>query len=435
MPQTALGNMTYLMGLVCFGVGCGGGGTEPGPIADTTPRATITRVADIANTATGSDLLVGVGPPADESRVAEYRLLVVPQANVGGFDVTAATAVPTGQYRSVARGQAGTDITLAVDATDVGGDLITEGVPYVVYVLVVVTPGEVGNQLSAASAAITLAHTNLVQTLTASIQAGSGGMAVDANGNIYMADFGAALSSPPGTRVFKITPEGQVSVFATGLVGASGNAFDSKGDLFQSNIGASMISRITPDGTVSTFVSQGISNPVGIAIDAEDNLFVANCGNNTISKVTSEGVSTQFSSSPLLSCPNGIALASDGNLYVANFGNGQVLRVAPNGSAITFANLPGNNNGHITFANGVLYVVARSAHQIYELTLEGDLTLLAGTGTRGLWDGASLNARLSLTNDIAVSPDGTILYFNDVVNQTGTDTISPVVIRQLILVP
>ena len=226
-----------------------------------------------------------------------------------------------------------------------------------------------------------------------------------------------------------------MSVFATGLVGASGNAFDSKGDLFQSNIGASRISRITPNGTVSTFVSQGISNPVGIAIDAEDNLFVANCGNNTITKVTSDGVSTQFSSSPLLSCPNGIALASDGNLYVANFGNGQVLRVEPNGSATTFANLPGNNNGHITFANGVLYVVARSAHRIYQLTLDGELTLLAGTGTRGLWDGAALDARLSLTNDIAVSPDGSILYFNDVVNQTGGDVISPVVIRKLILVP
>jgi len=128
-------------------------------------------------------------------------------------------------------------------------------------------------------------------------------------------------------------------------------------------------------------------------------------------------------------------LASDGNLYVANFGNGQVLRVEPNGSATTFATLPGNNNGHITFANGVLYVVARSAHRIYQLTLDGELTLLAGTGTRGLWDGAALDARLSLTNDVAVSPDGSILYFNDVVNQTGSDVISPVVIRQLILVP
>lgn len=435
MPRKSLGRVTCLLGLLYFGVACGGGGTDPGPIAVTPPRATITRVADIANTGTGSDLLIVVGPPVDESQVAEYRLLVVPQANAAGFDVTAASAVPGGQYTSVARGLAGADITLAIDATDVGGDLIAEGVPYVIYVLVVVTTTDAGNQLSPASAVISLARTNLVLTLTESIQAGSGGMAVDADGNIYMADFGAALSAPPGTRVFKITPEGEVSVFATGLVGASGNAFDSKGDLFQSNIGANRISRITPDGTVSTFVSQGISNPVGIAIDAEDNLFVANCGNNTITKVTSDGVSTQFSSSPLLSCPNGIALASDGNLYIANFGNGQVLRVAPNGSATTFANLPGNNNGHITFANGVLYVVARSAHRIFQLTLDGELTLLAGTGTRGLWDGAALDARLSLTNDIAVSPDGSILYFNDVVNQTGGDVISPVVIRQLILVP
>lgn len=398
------------------------------------PRASITGVADIANNGNGSDLLVAFTAAANEMSVTEYRLLVIPQADAAGYDAAAAGAVPPGRYTVVPTGQTAVEITLAADATDVAGNLIGEAVAYVAHVLVVVDAGSASdNQLSNPSAAITLAQTDLVITLTDVIQAGSGGMAVDADGNIYSADFGTALSGTPGSRVYKITPAGEVSVFASGLNGPSGNAFDSKGNLFQSNIAGNRISRITPEGTVTSFVTDGLASPVGIAIDADDNLFVANCGNNTIRKVTVDGVSTPFASSPRFNCPNGIALADDGNLYVANFGNGQIIKVAPDGTASSFVEVPGNNNGHITWANGVLYVVARAGHRIYQLTLSGELTRLAGSGTRGLWDGAALDATLSLTNDIAVSPDGTILYFNDVVNQTGTDIISPVVIRQLIL--
>jgi len=128
-----------------------------------------------------------------------------------------------------------------------------------------------------------------------------------------------------------------------------------------------------------------------------------------------------------------ITLASDSSLYVANFGNGNVIKIDANGVGTNFATLPGNNNGHILFANGVLYVVARTANRIYELTLGGQLTVLAGTGGRGLWDGAALDARLSLTNDLAISPDGSILYFNDVVNLTGGNILTPIVIRMVVL--
>ena len=150
----------------------------------------------------------------------------------------------------------------------------------------------------------------------------------------------------------------------------------------QSNITGGFISRISPTGVPTTFVTSGIAGPVGIAVDDTDNLYVANCGNNTIQFVTSTGTSTLFSSDPLYSCPNGIALASDGNLYVANFNNGTVVRVAPDGTASLFATLPGGNNGHITFSRGLLYVVDRGGNRIYQLTLDGTLTLIAGSGVR-----------------------------------------------------
>jgi len=178
-----------------------------------------------------------------------------------------------------------------------------------------------------------------------------------------------------------------------------------------------------------------MSAPVGIAIGAGANLYVANCGDNTIRKVLPEGSTMPFAESPLLNCPNGITLAADGNFYVANFSNGDVLRVTPDGTVSRFVTIEGGNNGHILFGSGVLYVVARSANRLYQVTLDGEATVLAGSGARRLCDGAASDAGLSLTNDIALSPDGTILYFNDVASTgTGFSVISPVVVRALIFV-
>lgn len=271
-----------------------------------------------------------------------------------------------------------------------------------------------------------------VVTLTDTISAGSGGMEVDADGLIYMSDFGRTLQGPPGPHVYRITPSGEVRVWAAGLVGASGNAFDSEGRFLQSNIGANRLSRIAPDGSVEAWVSEGIRGPVGIAVAPGDTLFVANCGNHTIQRVGPDGASSLFSDSELLRCPNGITRAPDGTLYVANFGNGDVVALAPDGSGSVLATVPGDNNGHLVWHDGALWVVARGANQIYRLDLDGSLTLIAGTGERGLRDGPALEATLSLPNDLAFSPDGRVLYFNDVAVTEGPHTvIAPVVIRAI----
>ena len=69
----------------------------------------------------------------------------------------------------------------------------------------------------------------------------SGDLAVDANGDIFVADYGVLLNNSNGTTIWKVTSEGEYSVFATGFSGASGNTFGPNGDLFQSNIAASRL--------------------------------------------------------------------------------------------------------------------------------------------------------------------------------------------------
>ncbi len=406
---------------------CGDG--EPASV----PAGTVAFFSDGDNFGDARDLFATVELPRERDDIAELRAVVVAAEDVAGFDAAAAAAAPPSSYAVVAETALEVDVRFPADATDTNGAHVVDGGTYAVAVVSIPVDDDVAPTLSPLSREVTLAVTNLVRTLTEPIDAGSGGMDVDADGNIYAADFGASLDGPPGTRVYKITPHGEVSVFAEGLVGASGNDFGSTGDLFQSNISAGKVSRIAPDGTVTDFATEGLRGPVGIAIDGEDSLHVVNCSDGTIRKITQDGTSTQFATSPLLVCPNGITLADDGNFYVANFGNGDVLRVSPAGAVSRLVTLPGNNNGHILFGNGVLYVVARSAHQLYEVTLDGEVTLLAGSGHRGQRDGAAVDAQLSLTNDVALSPDGRTLYFNDVATIASNRIISPVAVRAVIL--
>jgi len=133
------------------------------------------------------------------------------------------------------------------------------------------------------------AFSQTVTTISPSMSA-SGGISIDKIGNVLVADYGDALANANGTAIRKISKEGILSVYATGFQGASGNTFAPDGNLYQCNIAGNSISRVSPSVSVTTFVSTGLSSPVGIISDTSGNLFVANCGNNTIQKVTRSGV-------------------------------------------------------------------------------------------------------------------------------------------------
>lgn len=87
------------------------------------------------------------------------------------------------------------------------------------------------------------------------------GVAVDAAGNVYIADTYAAT-------VRKITPAGVVTTLA-GLAGVFG--------------------KIDGTGGAARF-----NNPDGVAVDAAGNVYVADSFNNSIRKVTPAGVVTTF---------------------------------------------------------------------------------------------------------------------------------------------
>lgn len=277
-----------------------------------------------------------------------------------------------------------------------------------------------------------------VVTLVDEIDAGTGGLAIDAKGRLYTADFGWRLGGggKGGDKVFRVDPTGKVELFCREMRGASGNTFGADGFLYQSSIGGNFVSKVAPDGKVTVVAREGFKNPVGIARDAEGNLFVNNCGAGSIAKVSPDGSVTTFCKSPLLKCPNGIVLAPDGNFYVACFMSGDVVKVTPEGEASKLATLPGNNNGHLAYHEGALYVVARTDCRIYRVTLDGKATVFVGSGKRGKKDGKPLEASLSLPNDLCFSPDGRFLYINETSPIEGDPRVlGPTRIRRVTIRP
>lgn len=265
-----------------------------------------------------------------------------------------------------------------------------------------------------------------VVTLTDTLPGAVGGVTVDAAGTVYVADF--------GQTVWKVTPDGRVTTFVSSMYGASGNAVDSKGVLYQSNFYGNFVARIDRAGNV-TELADGLQGPVGIVVDSQDDLYVTNCTGNTISKITREGAVTEFARSDLFQCPNGITRDPDGNLYVVNFRDQRMLKIEPDGTVSAFAVIPGGGNGHVTFARGSLYATSFRGHQIWRVSLEGEVDLVAGTGQAGGKDGPALEATFFLPNGIAANPQGNRLYVNEFrVRPNGTELVPPApksILRQI----
>ena len=305
-------------------------------------------------------------------------------------------------------------------------------------------------------------------------------VAVDTAGNLYIVD-------KDNQRIRKVTPGGTITTVAgNGDFGFTGDggpatsaslnfprgvAVDADGNLYIADTYSNRIRKVTPGGTITTVAGSGSADPgaggfsgdggpatsaslnfpTSAALDALGNLYIADLGNHRVRKVTPGGTITTVAgsgppgafsgdggsaTSASLNLPSGVAVDAAGNLFIADLINERVRKVDAIGIITTVA-----GNGSFGFsgdggqatdaelarpadvavdAAGDLYIADTDNQRVRKVTSGGIITTVAGNGNIGFSGdgGPAISAELHLSSGaggVAVDADNN-LYIADTNN-------------------
>ncbi|MGD0778292.1 MAG: hypothetical protein ABSC05_36380 [Candidatus Solibacter sp.] len=235
---------------------------------------------------------------------------------------------------------------------------------------------------------------------------GPQGLAVDTAGNLYIAD-------TQNSRVRKVA-NGTISTVAGGSTAGFGGdggaatsaqlnapmgvAVDAAGNLYIAEFSNNRVRKVSSNGIISTLAGNGITGfsgdgglatgaqlngPRGVAVDSLGNVYIADTNNNCVRQVAPSGVIATVAG-------NGLAgVSGDGGLAVnAQVGNPIALAV--------------DSVGNVYIADG--------SARVRKLFLSGLIATIAGAGTRGYTgDGGSApNATLNGPSALAVNATGSV---------------------------
>ena len=278
----------------------------------------------------------------------------------------------------------------------------------------------------------------------------------DASGNIYIADTlhnrirkvtNGVISTIAGTGQAGFSGDGGPAVSAQ-LSSPKGLALDAAGNLYVADSDNNLIRKIsggvitTVVGTISggsvldnvAVLSAALSAPLGLAVDTAGNIYIADSGTNRIRKAAGGVVTTVAgnglqgyngdgiaATSAALNVPSDVKLDAAGNLYIADHGN-NLVRMVTGGtiSSIVGNGTPayGGDNGPATSAqlNGPSGVAVDSAgnvliadtnNNVIRRVSGGVIATVAGNGTpayggdNGPATSAALDGPLSVSVDAA----------------------------------
>jgi sugar lactone lactonase YvrE len=193
-------------------------------------------------------------------------------------------------------------------------------------------------------------------------------IAMDAAGAVYLTESSA-------NQIGRMASDGTVTILA-GVAGVAGHqdgagnqatfsfpggiAVDAPGNVFVADSANSTIRKIDSTGTVSTVAGQVgqcghkdgppaqslLCNPKGMALDGQGRLLIADEVSQTIRRLEHDGTLTTVAGVPFLPGlgnglvsmfrnPSAIVMDAEGNAFVADGGNGLIRRIAPNGFVST----------------------------------------------------------------------------------------------------
>jgi streptogramin lyase len=174
------------------------------------------------------------------------------------------------------------------------------------------------------------------------------GVAVDGSGNVYVADtFKSAVKMITASCVAN-APGVPCTVSSSVAPGAfaipSGIAVDASGNVYVADAGfstvrevpAACISGANDSGCTST-IGAGFDTPYGVAVDGSGDVYVADAGNNTVSEIPASCIAGANDASCMLALggdfdtPYGVAAGTGGVVYVADTSNWEVKEFWPQG--------------------------------------------------------------------------------------------------------
>lgn len=242
------------------------------------------------------------------------------------------------------------------------------------------------------------------------------GIARDASGNIYIAD-------DYNNVIRKVNTSGVISTFAgNGTYNYSGDngpataaeigdpqgvAVDASGNVYIADKGNNRIRMVDGSGTITTYAGTGTAgffgdggaataaqmhNPDAVAIDPSGNLYIADLTNDRIRKVNTGGVMSTFA----------------GNGTKGYSGDGGPATAAE----IYYCYALG------TDASGNVYIGDQANHRLRKVNSSGVISTIAGTGTAGYSGdgGPATAADLDFITGITADAVGNI-YFSDASTQ------------------
>ncbi|MGB6688106.1 MAG: gluconolaconase, partial [Terracidiphilus sp.] len=227
--------------------------------------------------------------------------------------------------------------------------------------------------------------------------------AVSRSGMIY-----ATISGPRGKQtpvsIVRISPDGRGTPFVTGILNATGLAFNPDGDLFVTSRAEGNVYRIDASGE-STVYAEGMGVATGAAFDQAGNLFVGD-RSGTIFKINPQRqIFVHATLEPSVSAYH-LAVDAAGNLLVTGptlSSNDAIWSIDPHGETHAWYRGLGRPQGLAVGSDGSVYVAAclHGRHGLVRVAPTGEASLVVA--------GANLVG-------VAFSPLGTaILATNDAV--------------------